>query len=77
MGGIRLYALYRVFTGNCGKVTYYISGSIAHKFMKLLYLDYLSWTFITTHFQYHSRSFDIRNASKKKSDIFTNKIFEL
>ena len=68
--------LYRVFfTGNCGKVKYYISGSIAHKFLKFLYLlqyiDYHSWTYITTNFQYRSSSFDIRNASQKKSDIFT------
>ena len=61
----------RVFTGNCGKVTYYISGSIASKFLKCLYLDYHSWTCINTNFQYHSRSFDIRNVSNKKSDIFT------
>ena len=57
--------LYRVFTGNCGKVTYYNSGSITYKFLKFLYLDYYSWTYITTNFQYHSRSFDIRNAYNK------------
>ena len=28
---------YRVFTGNCGKVTYYISGSIAHTIHKFDY----------------------------------------
>ena len=54
---------YRVFTGNNGKVTYYISGSITHKFLKVLYLDYHSWTYITNNSQYHSRLFDIRNAS--------------
>ena len=63
MGGIRLYALYRVFTGNCGKVTYYISGSITHKFLKVFCLDHRSWTYIASNFQYNSRSFDIRNAS--------------
>ena len=55
--------IHRIFTGNCGKVTYYISGSITHKFMKFLYLDYHSWTCITTNFRYHSLSFDIRNGS--------------
>ena len=33
------------------------------KFLNFLYTDYHSWTYITTNFQYHSRSFDIRNAS--------------
>ena len=33
-------------TGNCEKVTYYISGSITHKFLNFLYLDYHSWTYI-------------------------------
>ena len=28
------------------KVAYYISGSITHKFLKSLYLDYHSWTYI-------------------------------
>ena len=46
-------------TDNCGKVTYYISGSITHIFLKFLYLDYHSWTYITTNFQYHSLSFYI------------------
>ena len=54
---------YRVFTYNCGKVAHSISGSITHIFLKFLYLDYNSRTYITTNFQYHSRSFDIRNAS--------------
>ena len=53
----------KVFTDNCRKVAYYISGSITHKYLKFLY--------ITTNFQYHSRSFDFRNTSQKKSDIFT------
>ena len=35
--------------------------------LKILYVDYHSWTDITTDFQYHFRSFDIRNASYKKS----------
>ena len=47
---------YKVITGNCGKETYYISGSIVHTFLKYLYLDYHSWT---TNFHYHSRLFDI------------------
>ena len=55
--------LYRVFTSNSGKVTYYISGTIAHKFLKFLYLDYHNWTYITTNFQYHSRLFHIRKTS--------------
>ena len=46
-------------------------GSITHTFLIFLYLDYHRWTYITTYFLYHSRSFDIRNASQKKSDIFT------
>ena len=50
---------YRVFTGNCGKVTCYISGSIVHKLPIFLYLCYHGWTYITTNFQCHSRSFDI------------------
>ena len=41
---------YRVFTGNCGKVTRYISGSITQKFLKFLYLDYHRWTYIRTYF---------------------------
>ena len=45
--------------------------SISHKFLNILYLDYHSWTYITTTFQYHYLLFDIRNVSKKKSDIFT------
>ena len=45
-----IHVYYRVSTGNCGKVTYYISGSITHKCLKYLYLDYHSWTYITTHF---------------------------
>ena len=48
---IGLMPLYRVFTGNCGKVTYYISRSISHKFLNFLYLDYHRWTYITTNFQ--------------------------
>ena len=52
-----------VFTGNCGKVTYYISGSIAYTFLKFLYLDCHSGTYITTYFQYYYRSLDIRYAS--------------
>ena len=36
-----------ITTGNWGKVTYYTSGSITHKLMTFLYLDY-----ITTNFQY-------------------------
>ena len=63
--------MYSVFTGNWGKVTYYISGSITQTFLKFLYLDYPSWTYISTSFQYHSRLFDIRNASQKKSYILT------
>ena len=43
--------IYRVFTGNCGKVTYYISGSITHTFLQCLHQDYHSWTYITTNFQ--------------------------
>ena len=56
---------YRVFTGNCGKVTYYISGSITHTYLKFLYIDYhvVGHICITTNFQYHSRSFDNRNTS--------------
>ena len=38
---MRLYE-YMVITGDCGKVTYYISGSITRTFLKLLYLDYHS-----------------------------------
>ena len=41
---INLKYIYSVFTGNCGKLTYYISGSITHTFLKCLYLDYHSWT---------------------------------
>ena len=48
---------YRVFTGNCEKVPYHISGSIRYKFLNFLYLDYNSWTYITSNFQYLSRSF--------------------
>ena len=62
---------YTFFTVNCLKVMYYISGSITHKFMKFLYLDYHSLTYTTSHFQYHSLSFAIWDASYKKSDIFT------
>ena len=55
---------FKVFTGNCGKVTYYISGSITHKFLIFLYLDSIvGHNYITTNFQYHSRSFDNLNAS--------------
>ena len=39
-----------VFAGNCGKVTHYISGSIAHTFLKYLCPCYHSWTYITTNF---------------------------
>ena len=39
---------------NCGKVTYYISGCITHKFPKLSYLDYYNWTYNTNNFQYHN-----------------------
>ena len=63
--------IYRVFTGNCGKVTYYIFSIITHTFLKFVYLDYHSWTYITTNFHYHSRSFHIRNSFQKKSDILT------
>ena len=55
--------LFSVFIVNCGRVTYYISGSITRKFLKFLYLNYHGWIYITTNFQCHSRSFDIRNAS--------------
>ena len=59
--------MYRVFTDNCKKSNglYCITESISHKFLKLLYLDYYSWTYITTNFQYHSDSFNIRNVSQK------------
>ena len=40
-----------------------ISGSITHKFLKFLHLDYHSSIHNSTNFQYHSRSFDIRNTS--------------
>ena len=59
----REYNIYRIFTGNCGKLEYYIAGSTTHKCLKFLYLDYHSWTNITTNFQYRSHSFDMRNAS--------------
>ena len=45
-------SIYRVLTGHWWKVTYYISGSITHILLKLLGLDYHSWTYITTNFQY-------------------------
>ena len=51
---ISAHTMYRVFTGNCGKVTYYTFGSIANKFVKFVkfvYLDYYVWTYITTNFQ--------------------------
>ena len=53
-----------------GKVTYYISDCITQTFLKFLYLDYHRRTYITASFQYNSRSFDIRNASLKKSIIW-------
>ena len=53
----------RDFTGKCGRITYYISGSITHKFLNFFYLDYHSWTYIIANFQYHSRSFYIRNSA--------------
>ena len=65
------FGIYGIFTGNCGKVTYNISGSITLKFLNFFNLDYHSWKYITTNFQYHSRSFDIQNASYEKTDIFT------
>ena len=39
-----------LLTGNCGKVMYYISGSITLRFLKFLYLDYHSWIYFTTNF---------------------------
>ena len=37
---------YRVFTGNCEKLEYYISGSITHKFLNFLCLVLHTWTYI-------------------------------
>ena len=47
---IYIYNIYRVFSGNYGKVKYYISGSITHKFLNFLYLYNHSWRYITTNF---------------------------
>ena len=52
-------------TGNFGKVKYYIFESIIHELRIFLYLHYHSWTYITTKFKYHSRSFDIGNVPWK------------
>ena len=66
------------FTGNCEDVTYYISGSIVHKFLKFLYLDYHSWYILPLIFNIILVHLIFEMPPRKKIKHFhTNKTFGL